>query len=130
MNRSARKARKDISADSLIQLLRSRFDDFPDARAGQPEIPLGDALMSAFAMFSLKDPSLLAFDQRRHDPNDNFRTIFGINHIACDTQMRTILDPVDPDVVRPLFGDVFRRLQRHHSKTRLSHNLAVFQGLE
>lgn len=112
MNRSARKARKDLSADSLIQLLRSRFDDFPDARAGRPEIPLGDALMSAFAMFSLKDPSLLAFDQRRHDPNDNFRTIFGINHMACDTQMRTILDPVDPEVMRPLFGDVFRRLQR------------------
>jgi hypothetical protein len=32
--------------------------------------------MSAFAMFSLKDPSLLAFDDRRRDPNDNFRTIY------------------------------------------------------
>ena len=57
------------------------------------EIPLADALMSAFAMFSLKDPSLLAFDHRRHNPNDNFRTIYGINRVPCDSQMRDILDP-------------------------------------
>jgi hypothetical protein len=108
----ARKARNDLSADSQFRLIRSRFDDLPDPRAGKPEIPLGDALMSAFAMFSLKDPSLLAFDERRQDPNDNFRTIYGIDRVASDTQMRAILDPVDPDHLRPLFGDVFRRLQR------------------
>jgi hypothetical protein len=112
MSLSARKARKDLSADSLFRLIRSRFDDLPDARAGAPEIPLGDALMSGFAMFALKDPSLLAFDDRRHDPNDNFRTIYGINRVPSDTQMRAILDPVDPEQLRPLFGDVFRRLQR------------------
>jgi Transposase DDE domain len=105
-------ARKNLSADSLFQLLRSRFASLPDPRAGEVEIPLGDALMSAFAMFSLKDPSLLAFDQRRRNPKDNFRTIYGINHIPCDTQMRGILDPLDPDDLRPLFRDVFRRLQR------------------
>ena len=105
-------ARKDLSADSLFQLLRSRFASLPDPRAGEVEIPLGDALMSAFAMFSLKDPSLLAFDQGRRNPKDNFRTIYGINHIPCDTQMRGILDPLDPDDLRPLFRDVFRRLQR------------------
>jgi hypothetical protein len=117
----ARKARKDLSADSLFRLIHCRFDDIPDARAGEPEIPLGDALMSAFAMFSLKDPSLLAFDERRRDPNDNFRTIYGINRVACDTQMRTVLDPVDPDHLRPLFGDVFRRLQRGKALERFAY---------
>ena len=72
----ARKARKELSADSLFHLIHSRFDALPDTREGGPEISLGDALMSAFAMFSLKDPSLLAFDERRRDPNDNFRTIY------------------------------------------------------
>jgi len=118
MNRSARKARKDLSADSLFRLIRSRFDDLPDARAGVPEISLGDALMSAFAMFSLKDPSLLAFDKRRHDPNDNFRTLYGIQRVACDTQLRTILDPFSPDPLRPMFQDVFRRLQRGKAMER------------
>jgi hypothetical protein len=68
--------------------------------------------MSAFAMFALKDPSLLAFDQRRRDLSDNFRTVFGIQHVPCDTQMRTILDPVDPAVLRPCFHAIFRHLQR------------------
>ncbi len=104
--------RNKLSADSLFRLIRSRFGSLPDPRSGEVEIPLVDALMSALAMFSLKDPSLLAFDHRRRDPSDNFRTIYGINRVPCDSQMRAILDPVDPTVLRPVFRDVFRRLQR------------------
>lgn len=109
---SARKARKDLSADALFRLVRSGFDAIDDSRAKPADIALGDALMSGFAMFALKDPSLLAFDNRRQNPNDNFRTIYGIRRVPSDTQMRAILDPVDPAVLRPLFGDIFRRLQR------------------
>jgi hypothetical protein len=112
MTLSARKARKELSADALFRLLHAGFADLPDPRSAPCSFPLGDTLMAAFAMFSLKDPSLLAFDERRHNPNDNFRTIYGIEHVPSDTQMRTILDPVDPQHLRPLFGDVFRRLQR------------------
>jgi hypothetical protein len=108
----ATKARKDLSADSLFRMLRSAFDRIPDPRKGESEISLGNALMSGFALFSLKDPSLLAFDERRHDPNDNFRSIYGIERVPSDTQMRAILDPVEPEELRPLFGDVCRRLQR------------------
>jgi len=61
-------------------------------------------------MFSLKDPSLLAFDERRSDTN--LKALFGIGQIPSDTQMREILDPVDPEHLRPSFGDVFRQLQR------------------
>ena len=92
-------------------MVHSGFDAIPDARTN-PTIPLGEVLMSAFAMFSLKDPSLLAFDQRRQDPTDNFRTIYGIDNAPSDTQMRTVLDPVQPVGVRPSFREIFRRLQR------------------
>jgi len=112
MGLSARKARKELSADSLFRLIRSGFDAVPDTRTGASAIALGDALMSAFALFSLKDPSLLAFDQRRQDPSDNFRTLYGIDRVPCDTQMRACLDPVAPAAVRPLFRAVWRRLQR------------------
>jgi hypothetical protein len=105
-------ARKDLSADALFQVLHSHFGSLPDLRSGEVEIPLHDALMSAFAMFALKAPSLLAFDQRRRDPNDNFRTIYGINRVPCDSQMRAILDPVDPAALRTPFRQIFRRLQR------------------
>ena len=112
MDRSARKVRQELSADGLFKLIRQRFDRLTDARAESAGITLTDALMSAFAMFSLKDPSLLAFDQRRQDPSDNFRTVYGIETVPCDTQMRTILDPVEPAQLRPMFQDVFRSLQR------------------
>jgi Transposase DDE domain len=105
-------ARKDLSADALFKRLHEQFDSLRDPRPGKVEIPLGDALMSAFAMFSLKDPSLLAFDDRRRDPNDNFRTIYGINHVPSDSQMRAILDPVDPMGLRAPFLEIFRCLQR------------------
>ena len=61
-------ARKDLSADALFQVLRSHFGSLPDHRLGEVEFPLHDALMSAFAMLSLKDPSLLAFDSAAATP--------------------------------------------------------------
>lgn len=112
MSPSAKKARKNLSADALFRTIHSGFDQIADVRSGKPTISLADALMSALAMFSLKDPSLLAFDQRRRDPNDNFRTIYHIKHVPCDSQMRAILDPINPDHLRPLFATAFRLLQR------------------
>ena len=112
MGLSVKKARKQLSADALFQTLHSGFEEIVDGRVGKPAIPLADALMSAFAMFSLKDPSALAFDERRSDPNDNFRTIYRIGRVPCDTQMRAILDPIDPDSLRTSYTEVFRRVQR------------------
>ena len=66
--------------------------------------------MSAFAMFSLKSPSLLAFDKERAE--GNLHTIYGIERVPCDTHMREILDPVSPKLLRPVFKSVFRQLQR------------------
>jgi hypothetical protein len=114
-------ARKDLSADALFQLLRVQFGSLADPRAGDVEIPLGDVLMAAFAMFSLKDPSLLAFDHRRRDPGDNFRTIYAIDRVPSDSQMRAVLDPIDPEVLRPSFREVFRRLQRGKALERFAY---------
>jgi hypothetical protein len=66
--------------------------------------------MSGFATFSLKDPSLLAFDARRNDAN--MKGLFGIGRIPSDSEMREILDEVCPEELRPSFGDVFAELQR------------------
>ena len=104
------RARKDLSADGLIGLIRARFDMVTDSRPGTTAIPLNDALMAGFAIFSLKCPSLLAFDAYRNDPN--IQRIYRIGTVPCDTRMREILDPVDPAEIRSPFTDVFRCLQR------------------
>jgi len=108
--KSKKRFRKHLSADALNALLGDRFARVPDPRRPGSPIPLRDALMSAFAMFSLKDPSLLAFDERRGD--GNLKRLYGIGQIPSDTQMREILDQVDPERLQAAFGDVFRQLQR------------------
>jgi hypothetical protein len=101
--------RRHLHFDALVQLARRRFEQLPEQRRA-PTFPLTDALTAGLALFSLKDPSLLAFCRRAVD--HNLRSVFGLQAVPSDTQMRTILDEVDPDQLRPLFTDLFRQLQR------------------
>ena len=110
MSMVAPKGRKHLSADALFRLVRNGFARILDDCAEEPGISFTDALMSAFAMFSLTSPSLLAFDKAR--VAGNVQTIYGIEHAPCDTYMRERIDPVFPESLRPVFQDVFRQLQR------------------
>ena len=103
--------RKHLSADALFSMVHTSFAKIPDHRVGRPAISLADALMSAFAMFSLKCPSLLQFDEQQRE-DENIRSIYRIGRVPCDTQMRTIIDPLEPEALRPIFRDVFRQVQR------------------
>jgi hypothetical protein len=86
--------RKNLKVDALIAKLRDRFDSIRDHRLTSCSITLPDALMSGFALFALKEPSLLGFQERIKD--SNLRTIYGIQHVPSDTQLRAILDPMNP----------------------------------
>jgi hypothetical protein len=124
--------RKHLSADALFRLVRSGLAGLPDHRLDDTEISLADALMSAFAMFSLKAPSLLAFDKERAE--DNLHTIYGIERVPCDTHMRAILAPVSPKGLRPVFKSVFRQLQRGKALEPMTfldgHYLLALDGTE
>lgn len=104
------KVRKHLSADALFGSLRTTFADIADHRKGDPDISMTDVLMSAFAMFSLKSPSLLAFEELRTE--ENLHRVYGIGRVPCDTSMREILDPVEPESLRAAFKAVCRQLQR------------------
>ena len=113
------KVHKSLSADGLIRLVRQGFGEIKDHRIMNIDIELSDALMSGFALFALKEPSLLAFDQRRANP-ENLRQVFGIRNIRSDTQMRTILDEVNPESLRPLYQKVFQQLQRGQALEKMT----------
>jgi hypothetical protein len=106
------KMRAHLNADTLFALIRKDLHKVPDHRAANDSIPLDDALMSAFAMFSLKDSSLLAFDDRRLEQPESLHGVYGVGMIPSDTQMRTILDEVVPTHLRRPFRSVFHQLQR------------------
>jgi len=104
--------RKHLNADALFALMYEEFGKIRDHRTGDIVIPLADALMAGFAMFSLKDPSLLAFDKRRKEEPENLHTVYLIDQIPCDTQMRTILDEVAVNYLRWGFRRIFAQAQR------------------
>jgi hypothetical protein len=106
---SLRRQRRHLHFDALIRRVRKRFETLPEQRR-RPSFPLADTLMAGLAVFSLKDPSLLAFCGRALD--HNLHSVFGLQNIPSDTQMREILDDVHPRQLSPAFKDVFRELQR------------------
>ena len=107
--------RKQLSAPGLLETIRKQFDAIADHRSARADITLSDALMSGLAVFGLKYPSLLKFDEANQEGviQHNLKTLYGVERAPCDSQLRSILDPVHPQALRPAFRAVHRQLQRH-----------------
>ena len=100
-----------LSAPSLLASVRTAFEPIPDhRRKAGVRISLTDALMSGLAVFGLKYSSLLEFDSHREEVaiRHNLKTLYGVDKAPCDSQMRTILDGVDPAGVGSAFVAVNR----------------------
>jgi len=92
-----------LSAPNVLKSIRLAFNNINDRRGCRQKITLTDALMSGLAVFSLKCPSLLQFDEKQKEATirHNLGTLYGISEVPCDTQMRGILDPVNPVHIEP-----------------------------
>jgi hypothetical protein len=110
MPRNYKKRREKLTFDSVMQTLSEEFAQLPDHRRANASYPLADGLRCAFAMFSLKSPSLLAFRQQTRPEQKNLQAIYHIGAIPSDTQMRSALDPVSPLLLRGLFAKLFNLL--------------------
>ncbi|MBL4903166.1 MAG: hypothetical protein JKY62_11000 [Desulfocapsa sp.] len=86
------KLRKHLNADALLATMKTGFEKIEGHRPGNVQHSPGDTLTAGFSMFSLKNPSLLAFDERRQKSPHNLMTIYVMGSIPCDTSMREILD--------------------------------------
>lgn len=102
--------RKHLNTDGLLHTLRDEFEKIPDPTPHASPISLADGLMSGVALYLLKDPSLLAFEQRRNDAN--LKTLFRIQQIPRDTYLREMLDEVAPQHLAPAYRKLFARVQR------------------
>lgn len=104
-----------LSGDSLIQSLIGQFEKVPDHR--NPLLitfKLSDILMSGFSIFALKFPSLLQFDEemRKKDLSSRLRPVFRLEGVPSDTQLRAVVDGVDPVHLKKPFKHLFKKLQR------------------
>lgn len=107
--------KKHLSFGSLRKGLSSLFCAFPDTReSAKTDYSIHDAMMSGFACMYFQDPSLLQFQERLKEIEErhNLQTLFGVNDIPGQTQLRDIVDEVKSEQLRPVFEDYFSRLQR------------------
>lgn len=111
--------KKNLSIKGMLSTIRERFTQIKvqkeyQARTSNP-ISLTDCLMSALALFSLKSPSLLKFEEDRKQNETlkhNLKSLFEIKQVPSDTYMRERLDIVEPKQIRPIFKKLFAQAQR------------------
>lgn len=106
--------RKFLCADTLISDIHRCFQKISDPRklARTASISFTDVLMSGLAVFGLKFPSLLKYDQNRDTLDRNLLSLYYIKQPPSDSYMRERLDELDPQFIRPAFKKMFAKLQR------------------
>lgn len=97
--------------DELIKLVREGFTSIKDHRGYNSTYSLSDLLSAGFAIFSLKDPSLLAFREQFPQRSENLKRIYGIERIPEDTALREGLDGIDPALLQTQFKPLLERLR-------------------
>jgi hypothetical protein len=105
---------KKLSIKNLLNAIKDDFDKVDGKEKHRDSSSTSDCLMSALAMFSLKMPSLLHFNNHRNDEiiNHNLKVLYGIQNPPSDTYMRERLDPINPQQFRLVFKSLFRLIQR------------------
>lgn len=111
-------SRKHLSAKGLLGLVQEEFKKIKPRtlvkRKAKP-IELVDCLMSGLAIFSLKFPSLLQFEEQSKEIGlikRNLRTLYQIEQVPSDTYLRERLDEVNPREISKIFKKVFASVQR------------------
>jgi len=110
MKPTAIKTKKHLNFQSLQQCFSSHIMNINDhRRQGSCEYTLHDALMSGFACMYFQDPSLAEFQRHLEEGKhqNNLRTLFGVERIPKDSQLRDIVDRVESEHLRPVFNDLF-----------------------
>jgi hypothetical protein len=103
-----------LAFDDLIEEFHRVLEGLPDYRTGQnTTYSIKDAALGAFSVFFTQSPSFLAHQQtmKRTKGRSNAESIFGIEKVPCDNQIRQLLDPIAPSYLFPMFELTFNGLE-------------------
>ena len=103
-----------LAFDDLIEEFHRVLEGLPDYRTGQnTTYSIKDAALGAFSVFFTQSPSFLAHQQtmKRSKGRSNAESIFGIEKVPCDNQIRQLLDPIAPSYLFPMFELTFNDLE-------------------
>src|SRR5437667_6218852 len=106
-----------LGFDVLKGILHRRTAQLPDHRKEGPNTryAIQDAALGAFGIFFTQSPSFLEYQRRlQHTKGrNNAQTLLGVEQIPCDNQVRTLLDPIAPSYLEPVFEEIFKGLEQH-----------------
>lgn len=107
-----------LSFDHLQAILRQHTAGLPDFRKPSPNTcyTIQGAALSTFGIFFMQSPSFLEYQRQlhQHHGRDNAQTLFGVEPIPSDNQIRKLLDPIAPSHFNPIFVEVFDHLEQQH----------------
>ena len=104
----------ELRLSRMIKRLEQACAGFLDIRTGKNSVyELADVGMSAFSVFFTQSPSFLAHqrDMKLRKGRCNAETLFHLNELPSDNQIRNLLDPVSPEHVQPVYRDIFLALE-------------------
>ena len=120
--------------DKLIQGIKRAFDKVTEHRYKNAQIPLGDYLQSAFAMFHLKDPSLHQYRTNYPEREANLERVYGITNLPSDTGMREGIDGIAPKDIQECFNVPLQVLEKEGIMTQFQvlgdYNSILIDGSE
>ena len=100
---------------TLLTFLEDAVGLFPDKRTGDNiRYSMRDVALSAFSVFFTQSPSFLSHQElmQRQKGKNNAKSIFTIQNIPCDNQIRSLLDPVRPSLLFAVYEKVFSLLEQ------------------
>jgi hypothetical protein len=111
--------------NQLLGGLKDVCAAFPDKRTSGGVYSMADIGASALSLFFMQSESFLSYQRalEKGRKTSNCQTLFGIERIPSDNHIRSMLDPVHPTHLQPVFDQVLAVLDEHGG-------LAPFQRLE
>ncbi len=104
--------RKHLCVPGLLSRVRYQYKKIPDMAQKPNSHRLLDCLMSGIALFGLKYPSLLQFNQEAQSLAHNLKQLYGVNRVPSDTSFRERLDPVEALELQRGITRIVAQLQR------------------
>jgi hypothetical protein len=102
----------------------------PRSKSNATKFKIDDAILSAFSMFFMQSQSFLEYQRQLQSRSgkDNVQSIFGVEKIPCDPQIRNILDLIRANSLNVVFERIYQFLQngKHLQRyERLEKNLLI-----
>jgi hypothetical protein len=100
--------------DELVEELHRSFEKLSEHRSGEnTQYEIKDAELSAFGIFFTQSRSFLAYQRMMEEQKgkSNVSSLFGVERIPSDNQIRNLLDPQEPELLYGVFTEGMKALE-------------------